>query len=407
MIRSTSPQRHGHSFFTSQISDQFATLDDIATCIHFCSDYRLVLMKLTSRTGALIHDMSPSLYSLPPFPIGALRALSRPILHSKLLETLSPSFLRSSQDANAKVLPTAWLDGMRGLAAFFVYIRHFGAIHHPDIQPGFGSSPENRWFIQLPFIRLLISGPSMVALFFIISGYALSWGPLKVLHQGSQDQSMQRLSSATFRRAIRLYLPGIISTFFIMICISLGMYDWGQKTFESNIDMPGFHEPQPSQFRKDPFSVQFWDWVNSSWRWVNIWNVTNHQYNPHLWTLSVEFRCSIALFMVLLALSRTKTIYRLAGLGSFVLYCYYTNSWPEWLFFAGATLAQLKLIQVDRAADLGVKLEEDTESDDGTKKFPIAPADIGRIVLFTAGLYLLSAPDYGHGTNPEFSSCAV
>jgi peptidoglycan/LPS O-acetylase OafA/YrhL len=292
---------------------------------------------------------------------------------------------------------------MRGLAAFFVYIRHFGAIHHPDIQPGFGSSPENRYIIQLPFLRLLVSGPAMVALFFIISGYALSWGPLKVLHQGARDQCAQRLSSATFRRAMRLYLPGIASTFVIMICISLGMYDWGQKAWESNVDVPGFHEPQPPQFRRDPFATQFWNWVLCSWRWINIWSVTGHEYNPHLWTLSVEFRCSIALFMALLALARTKTIYRLAGLASFVVYCYYTNSWPEWLFFAGATLAQLRLIQLDREADLGVKLEEDAESDDGSNRCPITPADIGRFVLFTAGLYLLSAPDYGHCKTTPFS----
>ena len=344
--------------------------------------------------------MSPT---LPPSPLGALRAVSRPLLHSKIPELLAPSFLRASKDSGGKVAPTAWLDGMRGLAAFFVYIRHFGAIHHPDIQPGFGSSPENRWIIQLPFLRLLVGGPAMVALFFIISGYALSWGPLKALHQGEQEQCMQRLSSATFRRAIRLFLPGIASTFVIMICVSLGMYDWGQQKFESNVDMPGFHEPQPPQFRRDPFTVQFWNWVLCSWQWINIWSVTGHQYNPHLWTLSVEFRCSIALFMALLALARTKTLYRLAGLASFVVYCDYTNSWPEWLFFAGATLAQLRLIQLDGEADLCVKLEEDAESNAGSNKRPITLADIGRFVLFTAGLYLLSAPDYGHGMNPNIS----
>jgi peptidoglycan/LPS O-acetylase OafA/YrhL len=327
---------------------------------------------------------------------------------------LVPSFLhKKSGGSSNKVAPTAWLDGMRGIAAFFVYIRHFSAITHPNIQPGFGSSDSNRWIIQLPFLRLLISGPSMVALFFIISGYALSWGPLRALHlNGSPEQSLNRLSSATFRRATRLFLPGIASTFMIMICISLGMYDRGQRAFESDVDMPGFHEPQPPQFRNDPFNVQFWDWVNSTWKWLNIWGVSGHPYNPHLWTLSVEFRCSIALFVVLVALARTKAIWRLSGLGTMVIYCYYTNAWSEWMFFAGGFLAQLRLLQEGRqdkwlheatsstnAAEKGVDMMDDNAIEVKAESWvrKISAGDAGRYILFILGLYLLSNPDGGYG----------
>jgi len=321
-------------------------------------------------------------------------------LTAKFPTVLAPSFLQQRNgdgSSNPKVPPTAWLDGMRGIAAFLVYIRHFGAIHHPNIQAGFGSSEENTYITQLPFIRLLVSGPAMVALFFIISGYALSWGPLRTIHAGTVDKSFERLSSATFRRGMRLYLPGIISTFIIMICISLGMYNRGQKAFESDVDMPGFHEPQPPMWLKDPFSVQFWDWIRCSWAWINIWHSTGHAYNPHLWTLSVEFRSSIALFMALLALARTRAVYRLAGLASFVIYCYYTDAWAEWLFFAGATLAQLKLLQDQyESALLGdIKLEED-DSNNGCST-SLSTLDIVRVVIFVAGLYLLSAPDNGLG----------
>jgi hypothetical protein len=319
----------------------------------------------------------------------------------KIPTVLIPSFLQQrSRDGSSttKVAPTAWLDGMRGLAAFFVYIRHFGAIHHPDIQPGFGSSESNRYITQLPYIRLLVSGPAMVALFFIISGYALSWGPLRSIHAGTVDKSLERLSSATFRRAMRLFLPGIVSTFFIMLFISMGMYDRGQRAWESPTDVPGFKEPQPPMWRKDPFSVQFWDWVRCSWAWINIWAQSGHSYNPHLWTLSVEFRCSIALFMTLLALARTRAWYRLLGLFSMVVYCYYTNAWAEWLFFAGATLAQLKLFQDEGQVQLpsATKVEEDS-SDDGNPQ-SLSGADMSRFFVFIVGLYLLSAPDYGHGT---------
>jgi peptidoglycan/LPS O-acetylase OafA/YrhL len=195
---------------------------------------------------------------------------------------------------------------------------------------------------------------------------------------------------------MRLFLPGIVSTFFIMLFISFGMYDRGHRALQSDVDVPGFKEPQPPMLRNDPFSVQFWDWVNCTWGWINIWSQSGHAYNPHLWTLSVEFRCSIALFMTLLALARTKAWYRLAGLAGMVIYCYYTHAWAEWLFFAGATLAQLKLLQEERQQQLpsNVKIEDES-SDDGHPP-SLSSADILRFVVFMAGLYLLSAPDYGH-----------
>jgi peptidoglycan/LPS O-acetylase OafA/YrhL len=340
--------------------------------------------------------LSPLRATFPP----RLKNIARPIT-SRIPPALLPSFLQprnnSESASNTKVSPTAWLDGMRGLAAFFVYIRHFGAIHHPDIQPGFGSSDSNRYITQLPFIRLLVSGPAMVALFFIISGYALSWGPLKSIHGGAVDKSLERLSSATFRRAMRLFLPGIVSTFFVMLCISLSMYDRGHRAWASNDDVPGFKEPQPPMWRKDPFSVQFWDWVRSSWQWINIWQQNGHAYNPHLWTLSVEFRSSIALFMVLLALARTRAVWRLAGLGGMVMYCYYTSAWAEWLFFAGAFLAQVKMIQDERQAALPVAVKSEEDVLDDVHPKGISTADSWRIITFVAGLYLLSAPDYGHG----------
>lgn len=114
------------------------------------------------------------------FLLGTIPRLSK----SNLTSFLTPSFLHTRR-AETKFLPTAWLDGMRGIAAFLVYIRHFAAATHPDIQYGWGTNGEHRNFIHLPFLRLLTAGPAMVALFFIISGYALSLGPLRAIHHQS------------------------------------------------------------------------------------------------------------------------------------------------------------------------------------------------------------------------------
>jgi peptidoglycan/LPS O-acetylase OafA/YrhL len=240
----------------------------------------------------------------------------------------------------------------------------------------------------------------MVALFFVISGYALSWAPLK---SENSEAMLRRLSSGIFRRAARLFMPGVVSTFLVMVCIRLGLYTRGYASINSD-DMPGFQEPGPPLLLADPFSVQLNDWIRATWHYVNIWNMTGHSYDVHLWTLPVEFRCSIALFMTMVALSRAAPIVRLFGLATMVLYCHFADSWEGWLFFAGAFLAQLRLLQMESENDaIGDQVlptdEDDVLSEKRAGKRESGPwsMDSLRYVLFFGGLYLLSTPDYGHG----------
>ena len=316
----------------------------------------------------------------------------------RLINLLLPSFLHLERPQNAErgISQTAYLDGLRGMASFFVYVRHFAAATHPNIQPGFGSSSEDRYVTQLPFVRLVISGPAMVALFFIVSGYALSWAPLRAQSQGS-GAILERLSSSIFRRATRLFLPGVVSTFLVMVCIRLHLYSWGHAAVNA-VEMPGFHEPEPPQLIKDALSVQLVDWTKATWQWVNIWNTVNHPYDVHLWTLPVEFRFSMALFMLLAGTARIGNNLRLFVLAGGVVYGYLSDSWAGFLFFAGGFLAQLKFVTTEEncrslGEDDGLPFENEYR-----KGAMIAAAmEWLRYVTFVAGLYLLSAPDSGFG----------
>jgi hypothetical protein len=89
---------------------------------------------------------------------------------------LIPSFFAPSGTAlgKAKLHPTSYLDGLRGVAAFFVVLHHFLLDWFPSLVYSYGSSPDNRYLFQLPFIRIIYSGGGMVSTFFVISGYVLS-----------------------------------------------------------------------------------------------------------------------------------------------------------------------------------------------------------------------------------------
>ncbi|KAF7535841.1 hypothetical protein G7Z17_g13141 [Cylindrodendrum hubeiense] len=115
---------------------------------------------------------------------------------------LVPSFLQGQHMRDqiwpAELGPTAYLDGMRGIACLMVYLCHFTA---PSYGIGHGWGHEgNRDFMRLPFVRLLYAGGSAVSVFFIISGYALSYKPIQHIRNRKLGDFCNVMCSMAFRR---------------------------------------------------------------------------------------------------------------------------------------------------------------------------------------------------------------
>ncbi|KAH0383268.1 hypothetical protein KCU92_g5458, partial [Aureobasidium melanogenum] len=95
----------------------------------------------------------------------------------RVLCFLLPSFLHfafASSDTPAdegrpkSVHPTAWLDGMRGIAALLVYVYHLSYSTH-DVDTAW-TYDGKQGFLRLPLIRFFYNGHFMVAIFFVLSG---------------------------------------------------------------------------------------------------------------------------------------------------------------------------------------------------------------------------------------------
>ena len=295
-------------------------------------------------------------------PVSTLhRSLSlRIILHilGRALYTLIPSFievrLRREPPKPEKIYPTAYLDGMRGLAAFAVCICHL-SYQTFWITFGFGQGEpgENSWPIQLPIIKLFYSGPPMVAIFFVISGYALSYKPLKQMRARQYDGLLATMSSSVLRRGIRLFLPCFASTFLVGLLAQCNLFVVTQP-FSANKELMRAHYEDHAWTAPNPW-VQFKDWAWKMFDFVHPWDWFifggSVDLDRHLWTIPVEFRASMVLFLTQIMVARMRSYIRMATLVALIVWGLHWDRWEMFLFWSGAILAELDQIALASKSD--------------------------------------------------------
>ena len=245
---------------------------------------------------------------------------------------LRPSTSFRSRNETKQLRKTAWLDGLRGFAALLVYWMHHQLWAHEGVwifENAFGWDGNYR-FVCFPGIRVFFSGGhAAVAVFFVISGYVLSLAPLRLLHEDSRLED--NLSSALFRRWVRLFLPVIATTFIFMTSWHLFNIRSGSLT----ADPP-----------ERTYAHELWKWYCDlkNFSFVFTSEVTN-AYNDHLWSIPMEFRGSIVVYTSLLAFARCRTNVRLGLEAGLVLYfLYIVDGWYCALFMMGALLCDLHLL---------------------------------------------------------------
>ncbi|SMQ51615.1 unnamed protein product [Zymoseptoria tritici ST99CH_3D7] len=254
---------------------------------------------------------------------------------SGALGKMRPNFgLKSSKAAGTKLRRTAYLDGLRGFAAFLVYIHH----HQLWAHAGIGEILlENAWgfegnysLVQLPGIKIFFAGGHLaVATFFVLSGYVLSTKPLTLIQSGELPKMAENVTSALFRRWMRLWFP-ILPVTFAMALVPhvLGMV----LDFEA----------------QSTLAEELWKWYTNMKNFTYIFN--NDQmvdYQPHIWSIPVEFRGSIVVYTTCLAFSRCTRNARLwCEVGLMFYLMYIVDGGHMAMFVMGIFQADLDLLAV-------------------------------------------------------------
>lgn len=206
---------------------------------------------------------------------------------------------------------------------------------------GFASVPGDYDLIQLPVVRAIYSGTFMVQIFFVLSGYVLSLKPLSLIRSHNNESLMDYLSAAVFRRAFRLFLPLAAAQFIVYMVVYSGNYG---TTFIGTDFAQG----------KEGLWLQFADYWWNILSQLNpfIWHRQEPPYMAQLWTIPVEFRGSIIVYIILVAMAKVKPVVRLTSLCLFVLYCMSVEMLDIADFVCGMILAEASLIRKDSTFDV-------------------------------------------------------
>lgn len=252
---------------------------------------------------------------------------------------------RSPSPAASHRATTAYLDGLRGWAALLVCFVHLAVYTHQDVELCYHHEVFPDVFIDspvlLPFVRLLFSGGHFsVALFFCISGYVLTQRLIRLLHEDRKDDFVRSVHSAIFRRPLRVFLPVVWSTFI----------------FATFWHVTGLATPWPK--REPNLLLEYWSWLLETTHFMFVFKsgFLFSYYNVHTWTIPVELRGSLFLFVWLFLWSHVPHRPRiLMTVANIVHLLFFSSGALYAMFFVGMLTAELHLLYAeDRAVQVSL-----------------------------------------------------
>jgi peptidoglycan/LPS O-acetylase OafA/YrhL len=228
--------------------------------------------------------------------------------------------------------------GLRGIAALYVVSSHVVlcydlALVNPCCEDG---RPK---LFQRPIFRLVASGHSWVAVFFILMGFVNALKPLSLARSGKADLASAKLAESAFSRVLRLMLPAAFATCFSWLLCQFGLYELSRQ---SDAFWLSQNTPQASSNIFAAF-VDLKDAISNTWLLA-----TDNQYDQPQWALIYLLLGSLMTILVLLMTVKMTPLWRTVTLVILALTSidwshHIGDPWAGITCFSGIILADFSL----------------------------------------------------------------
>jgi hypothetical protein len=141
---------------------------------------------------------------------------------------------------------------------------------------------------QLPFLRLCVSGRTAVAIFFLITGYVNSIGPLSKACTGDYEAAFASIARSALARSGKLVLPVALATTISWALANVGAYQMAE--FVDSVWIKQGHHP-PAATLGDAFLSLVRAQIGT---WTEVWN---ENYDGTQWTLILFLEGSMLVYL--------------------------------------------------------------------------------------------------------------
>jgi peptidoglycan/LPS O-acetylase OafA/YrhL len=177
-----------------------------------------------------------------------------------------------------------YLDGLRGIAALLVVVSHCASAMFPGVAFGIAAHGGERVLYATPILNLPFQGGFMVCLFYVLSGFALSYHSLA-------RRSRAPAVSGLVRRYPRLMVPVLTGTLIAFVLLELSLEPVRRASFLTG---------SAWWFRYKQFDPSLGDALYSGT--IGVFTNSYSAFDPPLWTMHNELLGSLLVFAILLAL---------------------------------------------------------------------------------------------------------
>lgn len=166
-----------------------------------------------------------------------------------------------------------WVEGLKGLAGIVICFNHLRMCFWPETHDAVSDNRRTSW-VQLPFLCLICAGNLAVRLYFVLSGFALCYRPLRLLEEERATSVYERTSQSLQSRFWRLIVPSAAAS-----AISLWLAEVGAFS-HSNTICRAFADTTPIS---TSLAADLWLWIKDST--LNLWVLGQHHFHDSLWCM--------------------------------------------------------------------------------------------------------------------------
>jgi peptidoglycan/LPS O-acetylase OafA/YrhL len=182
-----------------------------------------------------------------------------------------------------------YLDGLRGLAAFIVFISHLAIVIFPSIFNGLPIMSRLRyeWVLAGTPLGIFWAANFAVCIFFVMSGFVLSY---------FYQREGGNFIATCIRRYLRLVLPILATSFFAYLLWTSGaMYNLKAQLITQEGWLKSCYLTA---------SPGFWSFLTESV--YRVFLIPTSEFNPMLWTMKYEMAGSIGIFALYALVPQNK-----------------------------------------------------------------------------------------------------